>query len=112
MVVDEMNKQAVVVTDIRMPFFSIVIFMVKWTICNSGLVYPYRIRCPDMGTARWAPLSLTIGKNTDSVRTMGIETPTLALLHGSNYWGSETGTHPAALQTARLITPLLSGHMK
>ncbi len=32
MMADDTNKQAVVVTDIRMPFFSMVIFMVKWAI--------------------------------------------------------------------------------
>ena len=76
---DETNKQAVVVTDIRMPFFSMVIFMVKWAIA----AIPALLILIVFGVLTWGMLgglllSLTIGKHTDSVRTMGTETPTSA----------------------------------
>jgi hypothetical protein len=77
MMVDDTNKQAVVVTDIRMPFFSMVIFMVKWAIA----VIPALFILIVFGVLTWGMLSglllsLTIGKNTNSVRTLGTETPT------------------------------------
>ncbi|MBI3355367.1 MAG: hypothetical protein HY038_01085 [Nitrospirae bacterium] len=73
---DETNNQAVVVTDIRMPFFSMVIFMVKWAIAAIPAFFILTV----FGVLTWAMLSglllsLTIGKNTDSIRTMGTETP-------------------------------------
>lgn len=75
--VDDTNKQAVVVTDIRMPFFSMVIFMVKWAIA----AIPALLILIVFGVLTWGMLgglllSLTIGKHTDSVRTLGNETPT------------------------------------
>ncbi|TKB90928.1 MAG: hypothetical protein E8D40_10760 [Nitrospira sp.] len=77
MMVDETNKQAVVVTDIRMPFFSMVIFMVKWAIAAIPALFILIV----FGVLTWGMLgglllSLTIGKHTDSVRTLGTETPT------------------------------------
>jgi hypothetical protein len=75
MMVDDTNKQAVVVTDIRMPFFSMVIFMVKWAIAAIPALFILIV----FGVLTWGMLgglllSLTIGKNTDSVRTLGTET--------------------------------------
>ncbi|THJ17698.1 MAG: hypothetical protein CAF42_004900 [Nitrospira sp. CG24B] len=77
MMVDETNKQAVVVTDIRMPFFSMVIFMVKWAIAAIPALFILIV----FGVLTWGMLgglllSLTVGKHTDSVRTLGTETPT------------------------------------
>ncbi|MEK9140562.1 MAG: hypothetical protein AAB308_05875 [Nitrospirota bacterium] len=77
MMADETSKQAVVVTDIRMPFFSMVIFMVKWAIAAIPALFILIV----FGVLTWGMLgglllSLTIGKNTDSVRTLGPETPT------------------------------------
>jgi hypothetical protein len=77
MMVDETNKQAIVVTDIRMPFFSMVIFMVKWAIAAIPALCILIV----FGVLTWGMLgglllSLTIGKHTDSVRTLGTETPT------------------------------------
>ena len=77
MMVDETNKQAVVVTDIRMPFFSMVIFMVKWAIAAIPALCILIV----FGILTWGMLgglllSLTIGKHTDSVRALGPETPT------------------------------------
>lgn len=77
MMVGETNKQAVVVTDIRMPFFSMVIFMVKWAIAAIPALFILIV----FGVLTWGMLgglllSLTIGKHTDSVRTLGTETPT------------------------------------
>ena len=77
MMVDETNKQAVVVTDIRMPFFSMVIFMVKWAIAAIPALFILIV----FGVLTWGMLgglllSLTIGKNTDSVRALGTEAPT------------------------------------
>ena len=74
---DETNKQAVVVTDIRMPFFSMVIFMVKWAIAAIPALFILIV----FGVLTWGMLgglllSLTIGKHSESVRTMGHETPT------------------------------------
>ncbi len=76
MMADAMSKQAVVVTDIRMPFFSMVIFMVKWAIAAIPALCILIL----FGVLTWGMLgglllSLTTGKNTDSVRTMGTETP-------------------------------------
>lgn len=80
MMADETNKQAVVVTDIRMPFFSMVIFMVKWAIAAIPALFILIV----FGVLTWGMLgglllSLTIGKNTDSVRTLGTKTPASAL---------------------------------
>ena len=80
MMVDDTNKQAVVVTDIRMPFFSMVIFMVKWAIAAIPALCILIV----FGVLTWGMLgglllSLTIGKHTDSVRTLGTETPASAL---------------------------------
>jgi hypothetical protein len=77
MMVDDTNKQAVVVTDIRMPFFSMVIFMVKWAIAAIPALFILIV----FGVLTWGMLgglllSLTIGKHTDSVRSLGTETPT------------------------------------
>jgi len=77
MMVDDTNKQAVVVTDIRMPFFSMVIFMVKWAIA----AIPALLILIVFGVLTWGMLSglllsLTIGKHTDSVRALCTETPT------------------------------------
>jgi hypothetical protein len=77
MMVDDTNKQAVVVTDIRMPFFSMVIFMVKWAIAAIPALFILIV----FGVLTWGMLgglllSLTIGKHTDSVRTLGTEAPT------------------------------------
>lgn len=77
MMADDTNKQAVVVTDIRMPFFSMVIFMVKWAIAAIPALCILIV----FGVLTWGMLgglllSLTIGKHTDSVRTLGTETPT------------------------------------
>jgi hypothetical protein len=77
MMADDTNKQAVVVTDIRMPFFSMVIFMVKWAIAAIPALCILIL----FGVLTWGMLgglllSLTIGKHTDSVRTLGTETPT------------------------------------
>ncbi|MBH0201138.1 MAG: hypothetical protein HP496_02260 [Nitrospira sp.] len=74
---DEINKQAVVVTDIRMPFFSMVIFMVKWAIAAIPALFILIV----FGVLTWGMLgglllSLTIGKQTDSVRNLGTGTPT------------------------------------
>ena len=76
MMADDTNKQAVVVTDIRMPFFSMVIFMVKWAIAAIPALCILIL----FGVLTWGMLgglllSLTIGKHTDSVRTLGTETP-------------------------------------
>jgi|GWRWMinimDraft_11_1066019.scaffolds.fasta_scaffold91976_1 hypothetical protein len=80
MMVDDTNKQTVVVTDIRMPFFSMVIFMVKWAIAAIPALCILIV----FGVLTWGMLgglllSLTIGKHTDSVRTLGTETPASAL---------------------------------
>jgi hypothetical protein len=74
MMVDEPNKQAVVVTDIRMPFFSMVIFMVKWAIAAIPALFILIV----FGVLTWGMLGglLLSGKHTDSVRTLGTETPT------------------------------------
>lgn len=67
------------VTAICKPFFSMVIFMEKWAIAAipafliliiSGVLTG--------GMLGRLLLSLTIGKSTDSVRTLGTETPTYA----------------------------------
>jgi len=60
-----------------MPFFSMVIFLVKWAIAAMPALCILIV----FGVLTWGMLgglllSLTIGKNTDAVRTMGIETPT------------------------------------
>jgi hypothetical protein len=77
MMADETNKQAVVVTDIRMPFFSMVIFMVKWAIAAIPALCILIL----FGVLTWSMLggfllSWTIAKHTDSVRALGHETPT------------------------------------
>ena len=94
MMVDETNKQAVVVTDIRMPFFSMVIFMVKWAIAAIPALCILIV----FGVLTWGMLgglllSLTIGKHTDSVRTLGTETPASAL----------TSTEPQLPTTAESV---------
>ncbi len=80
MMVDDTNKQAVVVTDIRMPFFSMVIFMVKWAIAAIPALCILIV----FGVLTWGMLgglllSLTIGKHTDSVHIQGTETPASVL---------------------------------
>lgn len=74
---DEMPRQAVVVTDIRMPFFSMVIFMVKWAIAAiPALCILILFGVLTWGMLSGLLLSWTLGKNTDSVRTLGTDTPT------------------------------------
>jgi len=73
---DETNKQDVVVTDIRMPFFSMVVFMVKWAIA----AIPAFLMLTAIGVFTWGTLSgfllsWTIGKKPESISTMGIEVP-------------------------------------
>lgn len=80
MMADETNKQAVVVTDIRMPFFSMVIFMVKWAIAAIPALFILIV----FGVLTWGMLgglllSLTIGTNTESVRILSTETPASVL---------------------------------
>jgi hypothetical protein len=73
---DEGYKQSVVVTDIHMPFFSMVVFMVKWAIA----AIPAFLILTVIGFFAWGMLgglilSLTTGKKSESIRTMGIEVP-------------------------------------
>ena len=102
---DETNKQAVVVTDIHMPFFSMVIFMVKWAIAAIPAFFILIV----FGVLTWGMLSglllsLTIGKNTDSVRAMGTETPTSASI-------SPETTSAIQGESARLSELIVAGIM-
>ena len=88
---DEANRQNVVVTDIRMPFFSMVVFMVKWAIA----AIPAFIILTVIGVFTWAMLSglllsLTIGKKAEAIHATGIEVPSSAPTSG------EPPTPPAA----------------
>jgi len=73
---DEANKQSVVVADIRMPFFSMVVFMVKWAIA----AIPAFLVLTMIGVFTWGMLSglifsLTTGKTRGSIPTTGIDAP-------------------------------------
>jgi len=88
---DEANRQHVVVTDIRMPFFSMVVFMVKWAIAAIPAFLILRV----IGVFTWAMLSglllsLTIGKKADAIHATRIEVVSSAPTSG------EPTTSPAA----------------
>jgi hypothetical protein len=104
MMADETNKQAVVVTDIHMPFFSMVIFMVKWAIAAIPALFILIV----FGILTWGMLgglllSLTIGKHTDSVRTLGTETPTSV--------PTSTESPPQLVESAYFPKPIMAGIM-
>jgi hypothetical protein len=73
---DEGNRQNVIVTDIHMPFFSMVIFMVKWAIA----AIPALIILTVIGSLFWGILTGLIfswsrDKVRESVSRPGIEMP-------------------------------------
>lgn len=112
MMADETNKQAVVVTDIRMPFFSMVIFMVKWAIAAIPALCVLIV----FGILTWAMLgglllSLTIGKHTDSVRTPGTETPTSAptSIESTSPTMAESAYFPKPIVAELMVEPLPHG---
>lgn len=102
---DDSNKQAVVVTDIRMPFFSMVIFMVKWAIA----AIPALFILIAFGVLTWGMLgglilSLTIGKHTDSVHIHGNKPPASALT-------SIESKSPIMIESAYVPKPIAAGIM-
>lgn len=94
---DEEKRQCVVVTDIHMPFFSMVVFMVKWAIA----AIPAFLILIVIGVFAWwmfsgAIFSLTTDKKAESIRTTGIEVP-------SNGSSSNAGTSKlGALSSVKL----------
>ncbi|MEQ1843959.1 MAG: hypothetical protein ABL983_00095 [Nitrospira sp.] len=73
---DDQNPQTVVVTDIRMPFFSMVVFMVKWAIA----AIPAFLILTVIGVLTWGMLSgvflsMTTDKKAESIRATGIVGP-------------------------------------
>src|ERR1022692_1415894 len=71
---DEENRQNVVVTDIHMPFFSMVVFMVKWAIA----AIPAFIILTVIGVFAWGMLSglilsLFTDKKVESIHATGIK---------------------------------------
>ena len=76
---DEGNRQNVVVTDIRMPFLSMVIFMVKWAIA----AIPAIIFLTVIGGFVWGMLmGFMFSSTTDKKTVSGIELPSLILTSG------------------------------
>jgi len=71
---DEENRQSVVVTDIHMPFFSMVVFMVKWAIA----AIPAFLILTVIGIFAWGMLSglilsLIKDKKVESIHATGVE---------------------------------------
>jgi hypothetical protein len=100
---DEANRQTVVVTDIRMPFSSMVIFMVKWAIA----AIPAFVILTVIGVLTWALLSglilsLITNKKVESVRTTGIEVPSSVPTSGEP-------TTPPVAESAYLGTIIVKG---
>ena len=100
---DEGNKQRVVVTDIHMPFFSMVVFMVKWAIA----AIPAFLILMVLGVFTWGTLSGLIlswitNKKVESIRTRGIEAP-------SSLPTSREPTTPPAAESAYLGKIIVKG---
>lgn len=73
---DEKNRQSVVVTGIRMSFFSLLVFMVKWAIAAIPAILILTV----IGALTWGIVSgliasLTTDKTTESIHTQAIEIP-------------------------------------
>lgn len=73
---DEQHQQTVVITDIHMPFFSMVVFMVKWAIA----AIPAFLILTIIGVVTWGMLSgvflsMNTTKKAESVRATGLEGP-------------------------------------
>lgn len=93
---DESNKQRVIVTDIHMPFLSMVVFMVKWAIA----AIPALLILTVIGIVTWGILgglilSLTRDRNTEAIRTQNIDVPSPVSI-------SEKPTAPLAAELAYL----------
>jgi hypothetical protein len=94
---DEEKRQTVVVTDIRMPFFSMVVFMVKWAIAAIPAFFILTV----IGVFTWGMLSglilsLTTGKKADSIHATGVEVP----FNGSS--SNARAPKPVALSSVKL----------
>lgn len=94
---DEENRQSVIVTDIRMPFFSMVVFMVKWAIA----AIPAFLILTVIGVLIWGMLSglmlsLTTDKKIQSIHATGIEAASVGF--SSNAQASK----PVALSSVKL----------
>src|SRR5215831_9888665 len=70
---DEGNRQHVIVTDIHMPFWSMVIFMVKWALASIPAIIILTL----IAAFAWRILR---GLDTKTV-VVGIEVPSSASLH-------------------------------
>ena len=76
---DEENRQNVIVTDIHMPFLSMVIFMVKWAIA----AIPAFIILTVVGAIAWGMLARFIFFSTIDKKTVAaIEVPSSVLTSG------------------------------
>ncbi len=89
------TKQAVVVTDIRMPFFSMVIFMVKWAIA----AIPAFLILTAISFVTWGVLSGLLPSWTSAPRAVSIHDTGIEALHSVS--ASELLDEPTG--TARLL---------
>jgi len=76
---DEATPQKIVVTDIRMPFFSMVVFMVKWAIAAIPAVFILVA----IGTLFWSlvlSFVLAVGPSKGRGMVQGTEAPRVSFL--------------------------------
>ena len=104
---DEENRQSVVVTDIHMPFCSMVVFMVKWAIA----AIPAFIILTVIGVVTWGMLSglilsLFTDKKVESIHTTGIEVRSQV---PSSVPTSREPTTPPAAESAYLGKIIVKG---
>jgi hypothetical protein len=104
---DEGNRQNVIVTDIHMPFSSMVVFMVKWAIA----AIPAFIILTVIGAFAWGMLSgfivpLMTDKKVTSISTTGIEAQSEV---PASVPTSNELTKPAAAESAYLSRIIIKG---
>jgi hypothetical protein len=89
---DEGNKLSVIVTDIHMPFWSMVIFMVKWALASI----PALIILTLIAAIAWRLLT---GIDTKTVVVVGMEAPLSAQGNYLEHSSSTLDTHPDLIDT-------------